>query len=193
MAARRKRAKPAPRRGRGPNRIAVIDFPWDIGMIGDGSTCQKIAPKLRYKVMTDEQVLAFDVDEFVGHDAGLFVWCPQSKIHVAIAYLKKYGFKYSVMMIWHKDKGITVNGVCYNSELVLFGYRGRHPIKKKGGALMTCFNSRITKHSEKPRVFYGMVCRKTPGPRIDIFARRRHPGFQPWGDQVEPGGQEVLV
>ena len=30
------------------------------------------------------------------------------------------------------------------------------------------------------------IRRVTRGPRIDIFARRRHDGFSAWGNQVEP-------
>lgn len=43
-------------------------------------------------------------------------------------------------------------------------------------------------HSQKPDEFYEILRRRTPAPRIDIFARRRHFGFDAHGNQVENDG-----
>jgi len=38
-------------------------------------------------------------------------------------------------------------------------------------------------HSEKPARFYQLLRAWTPKPRIDIFARNAHEGFDGWGDE----------
>ena len=58
-------------------------------------------------------------------------------------------------------------------------------LKLKGVSLPTFFREDSTVHSRKPQIFYQMLCRSTPEPRIDVFARKRHYGFDAWGDQVE--------
>ena len=41
------------------------------------------------------------------------------------------------------------------------------------------------RHSEKPDEFYALAEALTPGPRIELFARRRRPGWDAVGDQLE--------
>jgi N6-adenosine-specific RNA methylase IME4 len=41
-------------------------------------------------------------------------------------------------------------------------------------------------HSAKPDEFYARCERTSPGPRVDIFARRRRRGWWTWGDQLGP-------
>ena len=102
-----------------------------------------------------------------------------------------YGFRYVFTMVWHKPAGPQPIGYpAYNAEFVLYGKRG----KNLGGARVPgfletksfsmCFNAPRGRHSEKPAEFYELLRRVTPEPRIDLFARRRHPGFDAWGNEV---------
>ena len=168
------------------NRTAVIDFPYDLDMGGDNKKFMGgYKRKLPYKTMSDDEILRFDIDRFLKPRACLFVWTTSSKIQLAIEYLKKYGFKLHSVITWVKNGGPTMNGIHNNSELVLFGYRGSWQIPINGKAIRTAFASPRRGHSVKPREFYEMIRPKTPAPRIDIFARGRHPGFAAWGDEVE--------
>lgn len=177
----------------GTNRTGVVDFPWKVrlnkGAIRNWSTDVRRMP---YKMMTDKEVLAFDLDQFMAEESCLFVWTINSKIPVALQVLEANGYKYSSTIVWMKDNGITANGITTNCEYAIFGYRGRYPFSMGGRSIWTGFTAPRGRHSEKPAKFYEMIRSKTPEPRIDIFARRRHAGFDAWGDQVEDDVQEVL-
>lgn len=53
----------------------------------------------------------------------------------------------------------------------------------------TGFEARPTqRHSEKPAGFYRHIAANFPGPRLDVFSRRAHPGFEGWGLEAEEEG-----
>ena len=41
------------------------------------------------------------------------------------------------------------------------------------------------RHSEKPEVFYRIVERMSPGPYLELFARRERPGWRTLGDAID--------
>ena len=45
-----------------------------------------------------------------------------------------------------------------------------------------------TKHSAKPDELLEIAERLSPGPRLEMFARRARPGWVAWGNQA-PGGE----
>ena len=40
----------------------------------------------------------------------------------------------------------------------------------------------LTTHSKKPQIFYDILTRNTPEPRIDVFARMKRYGWDTFGD-----------
>jgi N6-adenosine-specific RNA methylase IME4 len=46
------------------------------------------------------------------------------------------------------------------------------------------FEAPVRGHSVKPDVFYERVLEATPGPRVEMFARRNRDGFTAWGNEV---------
>lgn len=172
----------------GANRTVVIDFPYRIGTRGAtnlGTSGGPFAPELPYETMTDAEILGFPIDDFAAERCDLFIWTVHSKLPLAIKVMERHGFKYHAVITWMKSGGTTLMGIHRNTEFVVYGYRGRWQIPKKGRAIRTGFKAPLRGHSVKPREFYEMIRPKTAEPRIDVFARRRHPGFAAWGDQVE--------
>ena len=41
------------------------------------------------------------------------------------------------------------------------------------------------RHSEKPDEFFGLVEQISPGPYLELFARRRRPGWDVWGNEID--------
>lgn len=141
--------------------------------------------KLPYKTMTDDEIMQFDINQYADNDCDLFVWTTNSKLPFTIKLVEYWGFKYYCAMVWKKNTGITLNGFFNNAEFVVYAYRGPYAIPKRGNAINTCFFEKTTRHSEKPDGFYTMILEKTRDPRIDLFARKKHYGFDTWGDEVD--------
>lgn len=174
-------------------KTVVIDLPWSLVAHGSSNMMTgKIDKKLPYKSMTDKQILNFPINDFVDDNCNLFIWTTHYKLPFVFELVKKWGFKYHCMITWVKNTGITMRGIFRNSEFVVFAYNGKFTIPSKGKALRTVINAKTTGHSSKPFEFYEEIKSKTEEPRIDIFARKRHDGFEAWGDEVEPTIQTTL-
>ena len=141
----------------------------------------------------DDEIMNFPINNFMQDECSLFMWTTHLKLPVGLEIIKKWNLKYHCLFTWYKNTGLTMRGVFRNSEFVIFGYKGKFPFENKGKPLRTIFEGKTTGHSVKPSEFYEMLRTKTQEPRIDIFARKRHVGFDSWGDQVESNVQEVLV
>jgi N6-adenosine-specific RNA methylase IME4 len=75
------------------------------------------------------------------------------------------------------------------TEHCLFGVRGRVPyrLSADGGRLqgMTgVFDAPRGEHSAKPETMRRMIERVSPGPYLEMFARRPAVGWDAWGNEV---------
>jgi N6-adenosine-specific RNA methylase IME4 len=67
----------------------------------------------------------------------------------------------------------------YSTEHVLFCRRGALALLQNGKRLD--FSATVQEHSRKPQVFYELVSIVSPAPRLDMFSREAHEGFDQWG------------
>lgn len=175
----------------------VIDPPWKVASGFDkkqyhmGENGERELP---YRAMTDEEIKAFPINDFADSECDLFMWTTHTKLPTALEILQEWGFKYHVVMAWDKSGGVCIQGFYRRTELCIYAYRGKLGVNTgEGSYLPTLFKARKTKHSEKPSMFYALLRARTKEPRIDIFARKRHYGFDAWGNQVETQIQVPLI
>ena len=143
--------------------------------------CGKDMP---YSLMTDKEIMDFPINDFADERCDLFLWSITSKIPFCFELLKKWNFKYVDFLCWDKEIGIGVNGIYRKVEWIIYAYRGKMGINKKGKFIPSLIRQKRTRHSEKPSLFYEILKNNTKEPRIDIFARRKHDGFDSWGLEV---------
>ena len=170
-------------------RTLVVDPPWPMRKI-NRKVRSRQGSFLDYPVMTLEEIEALDIDHWATRDAYCFLWTTQKFIKPAFGILEAWEFPYVCTITWCKPTGICpYNPFQFASEFVLFGCRDRKVFRQfRMGTVKTWFCTKgRPRHSEKPEQFYQMIRRITPEPRIDLFARRRHKGFDAWGNQVESG------
>ena len=138
-----------------------------------------------YPTMDEAELRAFDVASLAADDCHLFCWATQKHLPLALELMATWGFRYVLLMVWHKAGGFQPVGLPqYNCEFVVYARRGR-PEFVDTKAFATCFEAPRREHSRKPDAFYDLVRRVTAGARIDVFSREPRDGFAQFGN--EPG------
>lgn len=159
-------------------RTIVIDPPWPMEKIP-----RNVRPNQKvmdYQTMPVEEIKKFPLQKFVSKDgAHVYLWTTHKYLPDAFDVLKIWGVNYQCVLTWIKNVGITPFSWMYSTELVLFGRIGNIDIVRKG--LRIDFKADVREHSRKPEIFYDLVRRASPDPRIDIFSREKHDGFDSYG------------
>lgn len=162
----------------------VIDPPWPMAKIE-----REVRPKqgsgLAYPVMSEQQLLDEEwlpVRSLLAADAHVYLWVTHRFLPLGLKLLEAWGVDYQCVMTWRKNVGITPFSWMYDTEHVLFGTVGSLKLSTLG--LRLSFEAKVVGHSVKPDVFYERVLAASPGPRLDMFARRQREGFEVWGDEV---------
>ena len=70
------------------------------------------------------------------------------------------------------------------TEHMLFCTRGKAMAMVKDRGVPNFFVAPRGRHSEKPDEAYALIERVSPGPSLDIFARKRRPNFDAIGDEL---------
>ena len=168
----------------------VIDPPWNISMMNKRKVRPNQKQKLPYKTMTLHEIMEFPINKFTDNQCLLFLWCTDSTIIKAHKVLEYWKFKKHCIFVWNKTTGMCPFSVHFCNEYCLMGYQGKFKLNKIG--IRTWFIDTVKNHSEKPDKLYAIAKQLGDEPRIDIFARKRHDGFDAWGNQVEKHIQKKL-
>ena len=171
----------------GGYKTIVVDPPWEY----QNNIFQVTSRKFRltenqYQFLTLEEIRQLPIESLAAQDARLYLWTTQKYLPYSFTLLEDWGFCYRWTFVWHKQNGgLQLKGIPNSdAEFILQGNRG-NPRFLDNRDFATVLTAPKSRHSEKPAYFYELLARVTPGPRIDLFARRRHPGFDAWGDQVD--------
>jgi N6-adenosine-specific RNA methylase IME4 len=140
-----------------------------------------------YRVMTLPEICAFSLPPFEPN-AWLFLWRVSSQVEAAYSVVRAWGFKPKSEIVWEK---LTVNGkphfgmgryVRASHETCIVAVRGR--VTPLDRSVRSRFAAPVGLHSAKPEAFYSLVERLTDGPFVELFARRRRPGWFSFGDEL---------
>ncbi len=177
-------------------RCIVIDPPWDQRKTGLRSVRPNQGQNLDYPTMTYGEIAELPIPEWAASNAFLWLWATNSRsqssgkpiLQQAFELMDEWGFRYYTILTWDKRTGPCPFGPYQiTTEHCLFGYRGKFVFPKESlGQMKTLFSAPSRRHSEKPAILYEYITSYFPAPRLDVFARRRHIGFDAWGNEVEP-------
>jgi len=164
----------------------VADPPWRYKTTLPGFKADRLdRSAVPYDTMTIEEITALPVGALAEKDAHLYLWTTNTHIPHAFAVAAAWGFKYSTLMVWAKKPrgfaGFPTYNVC--TEYVLFCRRGS--LKAKTRVDRNWWEWKRDKHSKKPDAFQEMVEAVSPGPYVELFARRPRAGWSVWGNEVE--------
>ena len=150
----------------------------------------------RYNKLTLDELKAIDVARVAAANAHLYLWTTNSFMESAFPLARAWGFEPITIITWTKVRAADGQpsmkmGYYYRgaTEHCLFCVRGS--LRLLGAAHTTAFFAPRTAHSVKPEYFYQMVEAQSPGPRLEMFARRERAGWSAFGDQVEAHGVSI--
>lgn len=170
---------------KGKYRCIVIDPPWEVQKY-ERDVRPNQSGDLDYPTLTHEQIAEFDIGTMASADGcHLFCWTTQKHLPATLEIVERWGFRYCLTMVWHKNGGPQPFGLPqYNCEFVVYARSGA-PDFRDTKQFFTCFNAPRREHSRKPDEFYELIERVTYGPRIDIFSREAREGFDQFGNETE--------
>lgn len=104
--------------------------------------------------------------------------------HVSAGYkvARAWGFVPYVLMAWCKS-GLGMGSFRNNVEYVVVARRGDLKFAQTHSGLW--FNWKRQGHAVKPDGFFDLVEKTSPGPRLEMFARRPRRGWKVWGNEVD--------
>ncbi|MGB9886280.1 MAG: MT-A70 family methyltransferase [Moorellales bacterium] len=181
------------------NSYAVIlaDPPWKY-RVYDDSDARHGAAAAHYPTMTAREIAALPVARLAHPNAALFLWATMPCLQEALEVMRAWGFTYkTVAFTWVK---LTRGGALYlglghytrgNAELCLLGIRGR--MRRKSARVSQIIIAPRREHSRKPEEQYERIMQLFDGPYLELFARRRWPGWDAWGLDLDPACADRLV
>ena len=141
-----------------------------------------------YRTMSLARIKALPVGRLAARDAHLWLWTTNALLPTAYEVAEAWGFTVRSPLTWVKFRlGLGGRYQLRNAtEQLLFCTRGKAPLGSRSQP--TWFNAPVQEHSRKPAEQFAIIERVSPGPYLELFARRRPESNQPWavwGDQVE--------
>lgn len=184
----------------------MADPPWDhsdgtglIETIGYGPTRRRrVGPALLskppYEAMTVSAICELPVRQLADDAAHLYLWVTNRYLRHAWDVAAAWGFDVVSVQTWCKAPIRRFGAFGSNTEFFVFARRGRLPTigrtntrwftwPRRRGAPVRLGQTRNTMHSAKPEHFYDLVEQISPGPYVELFARRHRLGWDVWGDQ----------
>lgn len=144
---------------------------------------------LPYDTMTVEQIAELDVGALAANDAHLYLWVTNRYILDAYRIATAWGFKPSALLTWCKPPGGLGMGGAFvqTSEHILFSRRGKDIRTNRERSTWWQWKRPYRSdgkpdHSRKPDAFYDIVEQVSPGPYLEVFARRARFGWDYAGD-----------
>ncbi len=170
----------------------LADPPW----LERGGGQIKRGADRHYALMPTQAIAALPVSSWAAADAHLYLWVTNNFLPDGLAVLAAWGFRYVTKVTWFKDRiglGQYYRG---RTEDCLFGVRGRlayrsRPDGKRAQGVtgfeepdLQDFSASRGEHSVKPEQLRRMAEIVSPGPYLEMFARRPATGWDVWGNEA---------
>jgi N6-adenosine-specific RNA methylase IME4 len=179
----------------------VADPPWQFstsGPVGNGGRGKRGAEKIvqisvkeQYETMTAEQIARLPISHLAARNSHLYLWVPNAFMVEGHDICRAWGFKPKTIITWTKIKADGTPsmkaGHWYRgaTEHCIFAVRGRLPLSITKGVPNAYLHPRLSRHSEKPEAFIrDIVERCSPGPYLELFSRRKRPGWSHMGNEI---------
>ncbi len=187
---------PFPGIPRGHFGAILADPPWKFETWGsqeNSATCVE----RHYNTMTIDEIAALPIGDLAAKSCVLFLWICWPTMHRAMEVIDAWGFTYKTCAFsWTKADVSTVSMFSYdhptkmgtgywtraNTEPCLLATRGE-PKRVNADVRQAIIEPR-REHSRKPDCVHERIERLVAGPYLELFARRKRPGWTAWGNET---------
>lgn len=171
-------------------RTIVADPPWrthrgtPVNWVNGGPT-----RPMPYSMLSVDEIAALPVGDLAMPDAHLYLWTINAHLTAAYDVARAWGFRVSQVLVWAKaPRGLGPPGPYASTvEFILFCRRGS--LTPTARLNTTWWGWKRPEdgtgpcHSRKPDGFLDVVEQVSPGPYVELFARRARFGWDYYGDE----------
>lgn len=178
----------------------VADPPWPMAYNGqgwrDGGAFKRTRTYtgkvgLGYPTLSVDAICELPVSALAADDAHLYLWIPDSFLIAGVAarVIAAWGFTPARLIIWHKRNFGLGTFPRPQHEAIVTAKRGSLAYRVKDAGSVhdwrLSYDPRVGKrHSQKPEGALDLIERASPGPYLELFARRNRLGWDTWGDEA---------
>jgi N6-adenosine-specific RNA methylase IME4 len=182
-------------------RTIVADPPWPFKWSG-GSAYRKngrgerhlnhkFKKGLEYATMSIDDIAALPVADLADDNAHLFLWIPDCHLiegHGA-RIARAWGFEPGRVLVFWKKTGFGLGTFPRpQHEALIVCKRGSLPFDvRNAGSVVEWklpYENGARKHSRKPDGALDLIEQASPGPYLELFARRQRLGWDTWGNEA---------
>ncbi|MGV9680679.1 MT-A70 family methyltransferase [Nocardia sp. NPDC003482] len=158
-------------------RTILADPPWPTNQTGHWGASN------HYRLMSMERIKAMPIADLAEENAHLFLWVTNGTLRDGYDVMEAWGFIPRSPLTWIKPYSTLGIYLRNATEHLLFGTRGKAPVNFKRQATWTY--APLQEHSHKPEEQFAIIERLSGGPYLELFARRRQPGWSAWGNEID--------
>lgn len=160
----------------------MLDPPWRYGNTESNGSAED-----HYPTLADRDIVRLPVPELCRWNSHLYMWVTAAHLPLGLDCIKWWGFDYKQYLVWAKFKNGapqwgTGNYWRHCTELCLFATRGGEQGLRHD--LLNLFAAPREEHSAKPEILQACVETMSPGPFVELFARRARVGWSAWGNEI---------
>jgi N6-adenosine-specific RNA methylase IME4 len=170
-------------------RCILTDPPWRFRTYAETGLTK--SPQDHYACMDLRAILALPVP-MLAHPKGcaLVLWATAPMIPEALATIDAWGFRFVTQGAWAKQSRRGTGwafstGYWMRSASEFFMIAKAGDIGPLNHITRNLIVAPVREHSRKPDEFRPVIEALIPGPRCELFARERAPGWDAWGNEVE--------
>lgn len=179
-------------------RTIVADPPWPFHDARSRPWASKGGRRRRdtvfpYEVQPLEWIEALPVADVAAPDSALFLWVPAgfNREGIGVRVARAWGFDPFSEIVWDKINFGLGKFPRPQHEILLVCRRGKHSFETRNNGSVQRWHAPRMKnnggriHSAKPDGSYDLIEAASPGPYLELFARRQRLGWDALGDAID--------
>ena len=171
--------------------IIYADPPWTFKNYHDKKSSSNASH--HYSCMSLQEIKSLSINNLTDDNCVLFMWCTDPLLDSQLEVINAWGFTFkTVGFYWIKENKNKINSIYWkgtgywtraNPEICILATKGK-PKRISGNVEKLTFATRDV-HSKKPNIIRDKIVQLCGDlPRIELFARQRHEGWDVWGNEV---------